>query len=255
MKIISWNVNGFRARKEHFQWVTEQDPDILCLQEVKAELSQAMPFPPELAGYEYVDWNPSITKKGYSGTSIFSKIKPIQIVEGIGAKEFDDEGRTQMADYGDFIFYNIYFPNAGQEEVKRLDYKITFNELLSKKVQKQIADGRNVIITGDYNVAHNEIDIARPKDNEGYSGFTKEERGWMDKFLAEGIVDTFRHSHPEEKDRYSWWNMRFGARKRNVGWRIDYFCVNKDFLPRVTNADILDQIMGSDHAPIILEFK
>jgi len=254
MKIISWNVNGFRARKTYFAWLDTVKPDVVCLQEVKAELDQATPFPIELMHYPYVYWNPSQTKKGYSGTAIFSKKEFTNVVNGIGIKEFDEEGRTIVVENEDFVLYNIYFPNSGQEGVKRLDYKITFNEALYEHVKNNIKAGKNIIITGDYNVAHKPIDIARPKENEGNAGYTKEEREWMDKFIELGMVDTFREYHPEP-ERYSWWNMRFGAKKRNIGWRIDYFCVNKEYKKHVTDADILDKIEGSDHAPILLTVK
>ena len=254
MKIISWNVNGFRAvvRKEAFSWIEKEDPDILCLQEVKGELSQCQPFPPILSRYPYFSWNPSISKKGYSGTAIFSKIEPKDIIYGIGVKEFDDEGRVIEADFGDFILFNIYFPNSGMEG--RLQVKLDFNKEVEKRVKKLIEDGKNVIVTGDYNVAHKEIDIARPKENEGAAGFTKEEREWMDAFVSIPMIDTFRHLH-KEPERYSWWNMRFGARARNIGWRIDYFSVNENLVEKIKNADILEDIQGSDHAPLVLELK
>ena len=177
---------------------------------------------------------------------------PKRISYGIGDKQFDIEGRVLETEFDNFTLYNIYFPNAGQEEVKRLDYKIAFNKLLEKNVKEQLKDNLNVIVTGDYNVAHKEIDIARPKDNEGNAGYTKEEREWMDDFTSIPMIDIFRDLHPEP-ERYTWWNMRFGARKRNVGWRIDYFCLNESIKNKVKDAEILPDIMGSDHCPIILD--
>lgn len=254
MKIIAWNVNGFRAivRKEALEWISLYDPDIFCLQEVKAELSQAQPFPTILDRYEFVYWNHSQTKKGYSGTAIFSKVEPLNVTYGIGIKECDDEGRTIQVEFKDFTLLNIYFPNSGMEG--RLEVKMKFNRALSAHIKTLLSQKKNVIVTGDYNVAHKPIDIARPKENEGAAGYTIEERNWMDEFMTIPMHDTFRMFHPEP-ERYSWWNMRFGARTRNIGWRIDYFCVNDFLKEKVKDADILDKIEGSDHAPVLLELK
>jgi exodeoxyribonuclease-3 len=254
MKLISWNVNGFRAvvRKEAFDWISIEDPDILCLQEVKAELDQAQPFPTILERYEHVFWNACQRKKGYSGTAIFSKIKPKAVSYEIGIKEFDEEGRVVQAEFDDFVIMNIYFPNSGMEG--RLDFKMKFNEALTKHSNEILSKGKALIVTGDYNVAHKEIDIARPKENEEKAGFTKVEREWMDRYTTIPMHDSFRMFHTEP-ERYSWWNMRFGARPKNIGWRIDYFCVSDTLKDKVKNADILDSIQGSDHAPVLLELK
>ena len=256
MKIISWNVNGFRAvtRKNAFEWIKDENPDILCFQEVKADKNQAEPFPNLFDSYKYVYWNSSQIKKGYSGVAIFSKVEPKAVSYGVGIPEFDHESRVIELDFGEFILFNIYFPNSGMEG--RMDVKLKFNIALEQKVKDLISIGKNVVVTGDYNVAHHEIDIARPKENEGSAGFTKEEREWMSHFTEyTGMIDTFRFLHKEEKERYSWWNMRFGARARNIGWRIDYFTINTKLLPKLKNADILDQITGSDHAPVTLELS
>ena len=258
MKIISWNVNGFRAvvRKAAFDWVDKEMADILCFQEVKADIAQAQPFDEMFKSYQFVYWNSSQIKKGYSGVAIFSKEEPLNVIYGINNEEFDHEGRVIEAEFKDFTLFNIYFPNSGMEG--RMDVKLRFNKDVQKRVKTLLDGGKNVIVTGDYNVAHKEIDIARPKENDGKAGFTQEERFWMDEFLDEtkcSMIDTFRYLHPTEKDRYSWWNMRFGARAKNIGWRIDYFTINKGLVDKLIDADIYDQIMGSDHAPLMISLK
>ncbi|MEI7604512.1 MAG: exodeoxyribonuclease III [bacterium] len=256
MKLISWNTNGFRATAKNncFEWLQEEDPDIFCLQEVKAEFRQVQPLPEALLKYPYIYWNHSKEKKGYSGTATFSKIEPNKIQYDLGVEDMDKEGRMVETHFDNFILINLYFPNSGMIETKRMEFKLEFNKVIYKRVESYIKEGKNVIITGDYNVAHKEIDIARPKENEGSAGFTKEERAWMDDFTSIPMIDTFRLFH-QEPHRYSWWNMRFGAKKKNIGWRIDYFCVNDSFKKNVIDADILDTVDGSDHAPIVLELK
>ncbi len=251
MKILSWNVNGLRAaqRKGFLDWFSEVEPDIFCAQEIKAtpdQLDEKLRF---IDGY-YSYFNPA-EKKGYSGVAIYTKIKPKSVDYGIGIKRFDSEGRILIADYGSFILFNIYFPN-GRRSKERLMYKMEFYEAFLKYVDELHRKGRNIIVTGDFNTAHKETDLARPKPNEGTSGFLPMEREWMDKFISKGFVDTFR-IFDQSAGNYTYWDQISRARERNVGWRIDYFFVNDRAQNRVISASICDQIMGSDHCPIQLE--
>lgn len=251
MKIISWNVNGIRAvlKKGFLEFLEAERPEILCLQEIKisnaAKDEAAFDFP----GYrEY--WNCAL-RPGYSGTAILIRDDfedPLNIAN-LGSTEFDEEGRTQILEFSDFYLVNCYFPNANAE-LSRLTYKLSFNEVLQKKL-KELNLKKPVILTGDFNVAHKEIDLARPKENIGSAGFTYEERAWMDKFLADGFTDTYRALN-DNRSQYTWWSYRAYARARNVGWRIDYFCVSERFLPRIKKAAILDEVEGSDHCPILI---
>ncbi len=251
MKLISWNVNGVRAvlKKGFLDWLKEADPDILCIQETKAHIDQ---LPKELLedhGY-HTYWH-SGEKRGYSGVATFSKEEPLYVQEGIGIERFDREGRVLFTEHSGFLLYNIYFPN-GQRDQERLDYKLDFYDELLPIINEQVESGHNVIVTGDWNTAHHEMDLARPKANVNTSGFMPVERERLDTYINNGWVDSFRLFHPEP-DRYSWWTYRFGARERNVGWRIDYFFVNEGFTEQVLDADIHDEIRGSDHCPISLE--
>jgi len=262
MKIISWNVNGIRAvvRKGFLDFLKEIKPDILCLQEIKiaeeAKEKEKFDFP----GYQEF-WN-CAQRPGYSGTAILIKsekivdtehyLVPKNINNGFGLKKFDIEGRVQTIEFKEFYLVNTCFPNANHE-LSRLDYKLEFNNNLFKYFNK-LKKKKLVIIGGDFNVAHQEIDLARPKDNIGNPGFTYEERDWMDKFLDAGFVDTFRKAHPK-KQEFSWWSYRFNARARNIGWRIDYFCVSAKIAKQVRKAFILNKIMGSDHCPVGIELK
>jgi exodeoxyribonuclease-3 len=253
MKIYSWNVNGIRAaeKKGFLDWMENIDADIVCLQETKAkeeQLSEALLNIPEYSA----QWH-SAEKPGYSGVVTYTRKEPSYVQKGLGIEKFDREGRVLISEYENFLLYNIYFPN-GQMSQERLDYKLEFYENLLVILDEQVASNVNVVITGDWNTAHKEIDLARPKDNEKTSGFLPEERALIDKYIEHGYVDTFRYFHPEP-DRYSWWTYRFGARSRNVGWRIDYFFVNEGFMDLVLEADIHDEIMGSDHCPISLVIK
>jgi len=253
MKIISWNVNGIRAvfKKGFLDWLKEADPDILCLQETKAHVEQ---LPKELLedhGY-HTYWH-SGERRGYSGVATFSKEEPLYVQEGIGIDRFDREGRVLLTEHPNFLLYNIYFPN-GQRDQERLDYKLNFYDELLPIINEQVESGQNVIVTGDWNTAHHEIDLARPKDNVKNSGFMPIERERLDTYVEKGWVDTFRLFHPEP-DRYSWWTYRFGARSRNVGWRIDYFFVNEGFTEQVLDGDIHDDVMGSDHCPISISIE
>lgn len=254
MKIVSWNVNGLRAlyKKGAFNDIFEIDPDIICLQETKAHPEQ---FPEEVRspfGY-FAYFDHSKVKKGYSGVAIFSKIKPEKVEYGIGISKFDDEGRTLVAYYKDFILLNIYFPNGGGGQ-DRLDFKMEYYEEFLKFIDKLKKAGKNIIFCGDVNTAHNEIDLARPKDNEDHTGFLPIERKWIDKVISHGYIDTFRKFHPK-KIQYSWWDMKTFARDRNVGWRLDYFFVSDSLENKIKKAEILDNIFGSDHCPVLLEIK
>ena len=247
MKLLSWNVNGFRASvsKGFYDFLEKKNPDILGIQEVK--MHEVPEFP---IGFGYhVAWNPA-DKKGYAGTAVFSKEKPLRIRKGLGKKKFDSEGRVQTLEFEKFFFVNAYFPNS-QRGLSRLDFKMEFNELFAKHVAGL---DKPVVMCGDFNVAHEEIDIARPKDNMKNAGFTPEERGWMTGFLGRGWADSFREKHPR-KVQYSWWTYRFNARKKDIGWRIDYFIVPEKIMGNVGKAYILGDVMGSDHAPVGIEVE
>jgi exodeoxyribonuclease-3 len=252
LRMVSWNVNGLRAitRKGFSDIVLEMNPDLLALQEIKATPEQLDEEIRNLDGY-HAFWHPA-EKKGYSGTCVYSRKKPLQVVYGLGIEEHDREGRVLTLEYSDFFFVNAYFPNA-QHGLARLDYKLAFNRDLQAFVRK-LAQKKTVILCGDFNVAHKEIDLANPKQNEKNPGFTSQERAWMDEFLAAGYLDTFRIFN-KEAGQYSWWSYRFNARARNIGWRIDYFCIDKKSRQRVQNAAILKEIPGSDHCPVQIDFR
>ena len=257
MRIVSWNCNGIRAvEKRGFAgWLERESPDILCLNETKAEPGQ---LSPELLniksnGKTYLNFWASAKKKGYSGVAIYTKVQP-ENVRFMGKAEFDDEGRVLVADYKDFTLIAAYFPNS-QDEGKRLGYKLAFNDAMLKLCNSIVKKGRNFLLCGDLNVAHTPIDLARPKQNENSAGYLPEERAWMTSFLAAGHIDTFRHFHPEEKGHYTWWSYMGQARVNNVGWRIDYHCVNKAFLPKVKSSIIRPEIHGSDHCPVEIFLK
>ncbi len=251
MKIISWNLNGIRAvqKKGFLDWFKQEDPDILCLQETKAEKTQLDESLLNVSGYASF-WS-SAQKKGYSGVAVYTRLQPKSVEYGLGNVEFDAEGRTLILDMGPFVLFNIYFPNGGAGN-KRVPFKMAFYDLFLKKVEAFRKAGRHVVVCGDVNTAHQEIDLARPKENQKNTGFLPEERAWMTKFISTGYADTFRHFHPEG-GHYSWWDYKTGARARNVGWRIDYFFVDQAFLPKVKNAFILKDVQGSDHCPVAIE--
>ena len=251
MKIISWNVNGIRAvlKKGFLDYLKSEKADILCLQEIKISHKNIEKHNFEFKNYQ-VFWNPAV-REGYSGTAVFLKNslsrQLVSLRNGINLPEFDNEGRVQTLDLGEFYLVNTYFPNANHE-LSRLDYKLKFNKAMLtflKKLEKQ----KPVVITGDFNVAHQEIDLARSKENEGNAGYTEEERDWMDDFLKKGFKDTFRHLNGN-KIQYSWWSYRTFARQRNIGWRIDYFCVSANIIGKIEKSFIQDDILGSDHCPI-----
>ncbi|MBX4265929.1 exodeoxyribonuclease III [Clostridium estertheticum] len=248
MKIYSWNVNGIRAikNKGFIEWIEGEQPDVLCLQETKIQEDQ---ISDELKNIEgYYSYFCCAQKKGYSGVAIYTKQKPISVMRGIGIEKFDSEGRILIAEFENFTLFNIYFPN-GQKDEDRLNYKMEFYDELLAYCEKLRKKGKKLIICGDYNTAHNVIDLKNPKANEKYSGFLPIERAWMDKFISHGYVDTFRYLHAEEV-KYSWWSYRFKAREKNAGWRLDYFFITKDLLSELKEASILNEVIGSDHCPV-----
>jgi len=249
--MLSWNINGIRAieKKGFSKLLKKESPDIMCIQETKAQEDQ---IPEKLADIEdYHTVFASAEKKGYSGVGTFSKIKPNDVTKGIGVERFDSEGRILRSDYDDFILFNIYFPN-GKASQKRLDYKMSFYETFLQEWKSLLDMGEKIVICGDVNTAHKEIDIARPKANEDRSGFLPIERKWIDDLLSAGFIDTFRYFY-KEPDNYSWWDYKTKARERNVGWRIDYFFISENLENNLKSAFIRDDIMGSDHCPVGIE--
>lgn len=251
IRIISWNVNGIRAvaKKGLIDFIKKDQADVYCLQELKAKPEQIEPQLEKLDDYlKY--WNPAV-KAGYSGVATFTKLEPKAIIVGDRDNDWDDEGRVLITKFDEFTLLNVYFPN-GKKDKGRLIYKMDFYEYFLKYINKLRERGEKVIFCGDVNTAHNEIDLARPKDNALISGFLEIERKWMDKLVKNGWVDTFRDKYPNEI-QYSWWSQRGGARKRNVGWRIDYFFIDEKFKNKIKKAFILSEIKGSDHCPVGIE--
>jgi exodeoxyribonuclease-3 len=250
-KLVSWNVNGLRAvmQKQFAESLRRLDADMVAIQETKLQQAQLDESMTRAAGYDSF-WSHCHTKKGYSGVGIYSRIKPLRTAFGIGVPRFDCEGRILEADFGRFIFFNVYFPN-GQMSAERLQYKLDFYQAFFDYADAHKKQGKSLVVCGDFNTAHNEIDLANPKANEKTSGFLRIERDWLDRIVERGYVDTFRHLHPDEV-RYSWWTYRFKARERNIGWRIDYFFVTRDLIDngQVREAFIDTDIQGSDHCPI-----
>lgn len=253
MRILSWNVNGIRAadKKGLFELLRKESPDVLCLQEIKASQEQVPPHLRNCPGY-YIYWK-SAERKGYSGVATYTKIKPIEVKTGFGIEKFDSEGRILITTFPSFILFNIYFPN-GKQSQERLDYKLKFYDTFLDYADELKLKRNNIVVCGDFNTAHNEIDLARPKENEKISGFLPIERAWIDRFIDHGYVDTFRHFN-KEPNQYSWWDLKSRARERNIGWRIDYFFVNKEFMPHVKKAFIQQSVMGSDHCPVGIEIN
>lgn len=245
MKLISWNVNGLRAclKKGFADVFTSFDADLFCLQETKLQAGQVEL---ELPGYHQY-WNYA-QRKGYSGTAVFSKVEPISVRYGLGIPEHDDEGRLITLEFTDFYFVCCYTPNA-QNELKRLEYRMLWEEDLRAYLMA-LDKEKPVVYTGDLNVAHQEIDLKNPKSNRGNPGFSDQEREKMTQLLSSGFTDTFRFLYPERTGAYSWWSYRFNARKNNAGWRIDYFIVSDRLTPRITEAELFPEIMGSDHCPV-----
>ena len=254
MNIYSWNVNGIRSaiKKGFGDWFEQTAPDILCLQEVRAEQEQAAGLLVPDGYYTY--WNSCKRKKGYSGVAVFSRIEPDSVNYGFDIDEFDEEGRVLQLVFPDWVLNSIYFPNGGSGD-DRLDYKLRFYDAFLENSMQWLAAGKHVLTVGDYNTCHKAIDIARPEENENVSGFLPIERAWMDKYVESGFVDTFRTLHPDTRDAYSWWSNRGGARARNVGWRLDYAFVDESLMPNVVKSEILPDVMGSDHCPICIELE
>lgn len=250
MKIVSWNVNGLRAaaKKGFVEWLHETSPDILGLQETKAEPDQLPEEVRNPAGY-FSYFSYSKTKKGYSGVGLYSRTKPDKVEYGIGIQRFDDEGRIIIGHFGNLVLLNAYFPNGGGGP-ERLQYKLEFYDAFLDYIEKLRKHGKQVVFCGDVNTAHEEIDLARPKANETNTGFLPEERAWIDELIYHGYVDSFRHLHPRKVESYSYWDMKTAARERNVGWRIDYFFVAPEVLPRLKSAGISAEVYGSDHCPV-----
>ena len=254
IKLVSWNVNGIRAvskKEEFWDWFDNTDADIINFQEVRATQDK---IPEKLADVEgfHQSFNEA-EKKGYSGVGTYSKIEPLEVVKGLGVEELDSEGRVLRIKYPDFYLYNIYFPNSGMN-AKRLDFKVDFCNALLEQLVELKNNGENVVITGDYNIAHHPIDVYNPKNCEGKSGYLPEERAWLDELEKAGFVDTFR-MFDEGENNFTWWSYRTKARDRNAGWRLDYFYVNEEIRDNVKSAEILSDIYGSDHCPVTLELE
>ena len=252
MRLLSWNVNGVRAvhKKGFLEWLAKDSPDILCLQETKARPDQ---LPRELLapqGYA-AEWHWG-ERKGYSGVATFTRRQPLRVERGFGMEEFDNEGRVLAHAYPDFTLFNIYFPN-GKMSPERLKFKLAFYEAFLKVIDSCRKRGEDrIVVCGDVNTAHKDIDLARPRENQNESGFLPEERAWIDRLLARGFVDSFREFE-KGPGRYSWWDMQTRARERNVGWRIDYFFISENLRPRLKGAFILPEVLGSDHCPVGIE--
>jgi exodeoxyribonuclease-3 len=251
LKIISWNVNGLRAvhKKGFLDWLAKDKPDILCIQETKCREDQVPAEVKNAAGYH--TYFISGDKKGYGGVGLFTLERPLSVKYSLGIDGFDDEGRAIVADYGRFILFNVYFPN-GKASKERLQYKLKFYDLFLELIDGLKAEGRKIVICGDLNTAHKEIDLARPKQNEKISGFLPVERAWMDKLVAHGFLDTFRIFN-QQGNNYSWWDLKTKARERNVGWRIDYFFISDNMIDQPKSAFILPEVTGSDHCPVGIE--
>jgi exodeoxyribonuclease-3 len=252
-RLLSWNVNGLRAamKKGFFAWMLREKPDILCVQETKAQEHQLLQELQDLVGYR--TFFSSAERRGYSGVGLFTRSAPENVSTKMGIARFDSEGRFLRADYAQFTLLNVYFPN-GKASKQRLQYKMDFYDAFLNYVQRLKPNAQSLVICGDVNTAHKEIDLARPKQNMKVSGFLPEERAWIDTFLAQGFFDTFR-LFTAEGGHYTWWDYKTRARDRNIGWRIDYFFVNRAARNQVTSAFILPEIFGSDHCPIGIELS
>ncbi|PKK85049.1 MAG: exodeoxyribonuclease III [candidate division Zixibacteria bacterium HGW-Zixibacteria-1] len=253
IRLVSWNVNGIRAvqRKNGFDWFFEARPHILCLQETKATAEQ---FPSELTESDgYHNYSSAAEKKGYSGVAVFSQLKPRNVQHGFGIARFDTEGRILICDYGKFLLYNIYFPN-GKASKERLKYKLEFYDAFLDHAETMKKAGKDIIVCGDVNTAHKEIDLAHPKENEKTSGFLPEERAWLDKLIKHRYIDTLRMFN-DQPGQYTWWDVKSRARERNVGWRIDYFFVSESLKKRIKRAHIFPEIAGSDHCPTAIDLQ
>lgn len=250
MKLVSWNVNGLRAcvKKGFLDYFQEVDADIFCIQETKLQAGQ---ITLELDGYHQY-WNYA-EKKGYSGTAVFTKIEPLSVRYGVGTDESEAEGRILTLEFAEFFLVNVYTPNS-QRDLARIGHRLEWEDRILEHLQ-ELNDVKPVILCGDLNVAHQEIDLRNPKPNVGNSGFTDEERGKMTALLSGGFVDSYRHFYPNQEGAYTWWSYMNKVRERNIGWRIDYFIVSNSMKGRLKNADIHCEVMGSDHCPVVLEIQ
>ena len=250
MKLISWNTNGIRAcmGKGFLESMAAQDADVICIQETKMQIGQA-----EVPMEGYHQYWCAADKKGYSGTAVFTRVEPVSVSYGIGIDVHDHEGRVITCEYEDFYLVNVYVPNS-QNELKRLDYRMEWEDDF-RAYLVALDEKKPVIVCGDLNVAHTEIDLKNPKTNTKNAGFTPEERAKMTQLLEAGFVDSWRHFNPGVEGVYSWWSYRFKAREKNAGWRIDYFLVSEKMKERMKGADILTDILGSDHCPVVLELE
>ncbi len=253
IQLYSWNVNGIRAcaKKGFVNWVKKTKPDILAVQEIKAHPEQLEESLREIN--EYVSYWHSAERRGYSGVALYTKEKLLSI-ESLGKDTFDREGRTLIAHYPAFTLINCYFPNS-QARGARLDYKLSFCNSILNLCNQLVKKGKNIVLCGDFNIAHTAIDLKNPKANEKNAGYLPEEREWMTTFLSAGYTDTFRNFHPDQPGHYTWWSYRFKAREKDIGWRIDYYCVNKNFTPKVKEAKIHKTVPGSDHCPISISLE
>lgn len=253
MRMYTWNVNGIRAvvKKGFFDWFYASGADVVCVQETKAQPEQLDKETVCPEGYESY-WH-SAEKKGYSGVATYSKVKPLNVIAGLGDEVFDREGRVLTLEFSDLFLVNAYFPNS-QREHTRLGYKLEFCGSMHSFLKELRKTGKDVVLCGDYNIAHRAIDLKNPKQNENNAGFLPEERAWMDRFLQDEYVDIFRAGN-KEPDQYTWWSYRPGVRDRNIGWRLDYFCANEDLLKRVDQCVIQPGVMGSDHCPVALQLN
>ena len=254
LRLYSWNVNGIRAaqRKGFLDWLAAEQPDILVVQETKAspdQLEESLLFPDG-----YLTYWASAQRKGYSGVALFTRTEPERIVIGLGIDEYDAEGRTITADYGDFVLVGAYFPNGGMKN-ERVPFKMAYKAAFLDYIERLRAEGRPIIFCGDVNTAHTPIDLARPEENVNVTGFLPEERAWIDRVLERGYLDIFRTLYPDRTEAYTYWPYWRSARERNLGWRIDYFFVTPDLRARVLDAAIHPDVQGSDHCPVSLKLK
>jgi exodeoxyribonuclease-3 len=252
IRLYSWNVNGLRAahKKGWLDWLRATDPDILCIQETKAQPDQLEDELRVPLGY-HTYWAWSTVKKGYSGVAIYSKTEPQRVQIGLGIADYDAEGRTVIAEYADFVLIGAYFPNGGEEN-KRVPFKMAYKAAFLEVCETLHAAGKSIIFCGDVNTAHREIDLARPKENQHVTGFLPEERAWIDQVVGRGYLDTYRVLHPDQTGAYTYWPYWGGARGRNTGWRIDYFFATPDLQDRILAAEIHADVIGSDHCPVSL---
>ena len=256
MRITTWNINGLRAvlSKGLLESVRALDSDVICLQEIKAlpDQLESQSIQEINQMFSHVAWNPAL-RPGYSGTATWARVTPVYVENGLGAEEFDYEGRVIISRYPDFVLFNIYYPN-GQRDLGRVPYKLDFYAYVLNLCNQLHAQGQNVILCGDFNTAHNEIDLRHPRQNSKATGFLPEERAWVDRYLNQGFIDVFRKLYPERVE-YTWWTFLANARKNNVGWRLDYFLVSEGLFERVQDVINHTQIMGSDHCPVTLILK